>query len=247
MPFAIESLELTKKFGDFVAVDTISFQVEKGTVFGFLGANGAGKTTCIRMLTGLLKPTFGTALIGGYDVVKQPEKVKQNIGYMSQLFSLYADLTVLENIALYGGIYGLKPKTIRSKAQLMLQDLQLEEASKKRVSDLPLGWKQKLAFSVALLHEPKIVFLDEPTSGVDPNTRQQFWELIYRATDQGITIFMTTHYMPEAEYCDQIAIMAAGKLEASGTSRELKDEFEVQTMDEVFIRINDRHRKALNP
>ena len=228
---------LTKKFDDFAAVDQISFEVKKGEIFGFLGANGAGKTTAIRMLIGLSKPTSGSATVAGFDVYKQTEKIKQNIGYMSQKFSLYEDLTVRENIRFYGGIYRLSDKAIKAKTAQLVEELQLEGVVDQLVNSLPLGWKQKLAFSVAILHEPKIVFLDEPTGGVDPITRRQFWEMIYRAADAGITVFVTTHYMDEAEYCDRVSIMVAGKIEALDTPQGLKQTFNVGSMEQVFLKL----------
>jgi len=235
--FAITTDHLTKTFGTFTAVNAISFSVREGEIFGFLGANGAGKTTALKMLTGLLSPTSGTATVAGFDVWKQPEQVKRRIGYMSQKFSLYEDLTVRENIRLYGGIYGLKTAEIKSKTAGLLQKLELESEADKLVGALPLGWKQKLAFSVALLHEPKIVFLDEPTSGVDPLARRQFWELIYEAAAAGVTLMVTTHYMDEAEYCDRVSIMVDGKIEALDTPRTLKAQFEAPDMDEVFRKL----------
>lgn len=233
----IKAEELTRMFGDFTAVDHITFNIERGEVFGFLGANGAGKTTAMRMLTGLLTPTGGTASVAGYDVYTQPEEIKKRIGYMSQKFSLYEDLTVRENIRLYGGIYGLADRTIREKSRSLLETLQLEEAADKRIGSLPLGWKQKLAFSVALLHEPAIVFLDEPTSGVDPVTRRQFWEQIYRVAGEGTTFFVTTHYMDEAEYCDRISIMVDGRIEALGSPDRLKREFGAEDIEQIFIEL----------
>jgi len=229
--------KLTRTFGAFTAVNAITFSVEQGEIFGFLGANGAGKTTALKMLTGLLTPTSGSATVAGFDVWKQPEQVKRRIGYMSQKFSLYEDLTVRENIRLYGGIYGLKMPEIRSKTADLLQKLGIEQEADQRVSALPLGWKQKLAFSVALLHEPKIVFLDEPTSGVDPLARRQFWELIYEAAALGVTLMVTTHYMEEAEYCNRVSMMVDGKIEALDTPRELKTQFEANDMDEVFRKL----------
>ncbi|HEU4829461.1 MAG TPA: ABC transporter ATP-binding protein [Gemmatimonadales bacterium] len=234
---AISTSNLTRRFGDFTAVDAISFDVHAGEVFGFLGANGAGKTTVIRILTGLLAPTSGEAAVAGYDVYRESEAIKRSIGYMSQRFSLYPDLTVRENIRLYGTIYGLPAGEIRSRTDALLGRLQLGDAAAQRVGALPLGWKQKLAFSVALLHEPRIVFLDEPTGGVDPVTRRQFWELIYEAAARGTTVFVTTHYMDEAEYCDRLAIMVAGRLDALGTPRELKERFEAGSIDEVFLQL----------
>ncbi len=234
---AIEARELTRRFGSFTAVDEITFDVGRGEVFGFLGANGAGKTTAIRILTGLLLPTSGTARVAGHDVYTDSERIKRRIGYMSQKFSLYEDLTIAENIRLYGGIYDLSRETIRERTTRMLTRLGLEQSARTQVRALPLGWRQKLAFSVALLHEPSIVFLDEPTSGVDPVTRRQFWELIYEAAARGTTVFVTTHYMDEAEYCDRISIMVAGRIEALGTPAELKQQYAVESIDELFVRL----------
>lgn len=231
---AIEVQDLTRRFGNFTAVDAISFDVGAGEVFGFLGANGAGKTTAIKMLIGLLAPTSGNAHVAGLDIGTQMEQIRRRIGYMSQKFSLYEDLTVLENIALYGGIYGLSENEIASRSSSMLQSLGLNDDM---VGRLPLGWKQKLAFSVALLHEPAVVFLDEPTGGVDPITRRQFWELIYAAAARGTTVFVTTHYMDEAEYCDRISIMVDGRIGAIGTPRELKQKWNVPSVDELFLRL----------
>lgn len=228
---------LTKRFGTFVAVDNISFEVRKGEIFGFLGANGAGKTTAMRMLCGLSKPTSGKGRVAGFDIEKQSERVKQNIGYMSQKFSLYQELKVWENIRLYAGIYGMKPKEIATKSDELLHTLGLFDERETLVSELPLGWKQKLAFSVAIFHSPKIVFLDEPTGGVDPVTRRQFWELIYDATQRGITVFVTTHYMDEAEYCDRLSIMVDGRIEALDSPSNLKKEMGVESMDEVFYNL----------
>jgi ABC-2 type transport system ATP-binding protein len=236
-PVAIEARELTRRFGAFTAVDHITFDVAAGEVFGFLGANGAGKTTAIRILTGLLAPTSGTAHVAGHDVYTESEWIKRRIGYMSQKFSLYEDLTVNENIRLYGGIYDLSRDQIRERTARLLSRLDLERSAGTLVRSLPLGWRQKLAFSVALLHEPSIVFLDEPTSGVDPITRRQFWELIYEAAARGTTMFVTTHYMDEAEYCDRISIMVAGRIEALGTPAELKQRFAVDSIDELFVRL----------
>ena len=233
----ISTDHLTRTFGSFTAVNAITFDVREGEIFGFLGANGAGKTTALKMLTGLLHPTSGTASVAGFDVSKKPEQVKRRIGYMSQRFSLYEDLTVRENIRLFGGIYGLKMADIRVKTAVLLQKLQLADEADKLVGSLPLGWKQKLAFSVALLHEPKVVFLDEPTSGVDPLTRRQFWELIYEAAAEGVTLMVTTHYMDEAEYCDRVSIMVDGKIEALDTPRAMKAQFGAEDMDEVFRRL----------
>ena len=237
MAHVIQTDRLTRKFGAFTAVDSITFTVETGEIFGFLGANGAGKTTALKMLTGLLTPTSGSASVAGFDVWKHPEQVKRRIGYMSQKFSLYEDLTVRENIRLYGGIYGLKTAEIKAKTDSLLQKLALEAEADKLVRSLPLGWKQKLAFSVALLHEPRIVFLDEPTSGVDPLTRRQFWELIYQAASEGVTLMITTHYMDEAEYCDRVSIMVDGRIEALDTPRVLKQQYDTDNMDEVFRRL----------
>jgi ABC-2 type transport system ATP-binding protein len=234
---AIEAHDLTRNFGSFTAVDHITFDVGVGEVFGFLGANGAGKTTAIRILTGLLAPTSGTARVAGHDVYTESERIKRRIGYMSQKFSLYEDLTVGENIRLYGGIYDLTREQVRERAASMLARLGLEQAVGTPVRALPLGWRQKLAFSVALLHAPSIVFLDEPTSGVDPITRRQFWELIYEAAARDTTVFVTTHYMDEAEYCDRISIMVSGRIEALGTPAELKERFGVGTIDELFVRL----------
>lgn len=233
----IHTNKLTKRFGNFVAVDEISFKVNKGEIFGFLGANGAGKTTAIRMLTGLSRPTSGEAIVAGFDVYKQNESIKRNIGYMSQKFSLYEDLTVYENIRFYGGIYGLSNAQIKTKSDELITLLDLQEEAKKLVASLPLGWKQKLAFSVAMIHEPKIVFLDEPTGGVDPVTRRQFWDLIYDASEKGITLFVTTHYMDEAEYCNRISIMVDGRIAALDTPDNLKKQFGAHTMDEVFYQL----------
>lgn len=236
-PNAITATELTKRFGDFTAVDAITFEVKKGEIFGFLGANGAGKTTAIRMLTGLNRPTEGAATVAGFDVFRQPEEIKENIGYMSQKFSLYEDLSVRQNIRFYGGIYGLSGKSIKAKTEQILSELQLGQLADQVVGALPLGWKQRLAFAVSNVHDPAIVFLDEPTGGVDPATRRQFWEMIYAAANGGRTIFVTTHYMDEAEYCDRISIMVAGRIEAMGSPGELKQQFEATTMDEVFVKL----------
>ncbi len=231
---AVVTKNLTKRFGDFVATNAITFDVAQGEIFGFLGANGAGKTTAIRMLCGLLKPTSGEATVAGFDVYRETEKIKQQIGYMSQRFSLYEDLTVRENIRLFGGIYGLSLAAIRQKTAQILQTLELTSVADTLVVSLPLGWKQKLAFSVALVHDPKIVFLDEPTGGVDPITRRQFWDMIYEAADRGTTIFVTTHYMDEAEYCNRVSIMVDGKMEALDTPANLKKQYGVDSMDGVF-------------
>lgn len=228
---------LTRVFGDFTAVNSISFSVAQGEVFGFLGANGAGKTTAIRMLIGLLAPTAGRASVAGFDVATDSEAVRRRIGYMSQRFSLYEDLTVRENIALYGGIYGLTDSEIASRGGQLISELQLDAHADDLVASLPLGWKQKLAFSVALLHEPRVVFLDEPTGGVDPLTRRAFWEMIYSAAARGTTVFVTTHYLDEAEYCDRVAIMVDGRVAAMGTPEALKLEFGSTSLDEVFVRL----------
>ncbi len=235
--FAISTEKLTKRFGDFTAVNEITFEVMKGEIFGFLGANGAGKTTAMRMLCGLLAPTSGSATIAGFDVYRQTEKIKRNIGYMSQKFSLYEDLTVLENIRFYGGIYGMPGARIKTKSIELIQQLGLEKEAKILVKSLPLGWKQKLAFSVAIFHEPEIVFLDEPTGGVDPVTRRQFWDLIYAAAERGITVFVTTHYMDEAEYCTRISMMVDGYIAALGSPSDLKQHINAKTMDEVFYEL----------
>ena len=237
METVIKTKDLTKRFGDFVAVDKITFEVHKGEIFGFLGANGAGKTTAMRMLCGLSRPTSGEAMVAGVDVYHHPEEIKKNIGYMSQKFCLYEDLTVKENITLYGGIYGLSSAHIKEKMEKLLQTLSLTEEANKLVKGLPLGWKQKLAFSIAIFHEPKIVFLDEPTGGVDPITRRQFWEMIYETSRKGITIFATTHYMDEAEYCNRVAIMVDGKIEAMDSPDGLKKTYNGKTMDEVFYMV----------
>ncbi|WP_347158803.1 ABC transporter ATP-binding protein [Pontibacter chitinilyticus] len=234
---AITATGLTKRFGDFTAVDAISFTVEKGEIFGFLGANGAGKTTAMRMLCGLSLPTSGAATVAGFDVYKQTEQIKQNIGYMSQKFSLYEDLTVRENIRFYAGIYGKSSAFIKEKTQRLLQQLHLEAEGDKLVKSLPLGWKQKLAFSVAIFHEPEIVFLDEPTGGVDPVTRREFWQMIYQAAETGITVFVTTHYMDEAEYCHRVSIMVDGRIDALDTPQNLKQQFAARSMDEVFLKL----------
>jgi ABC-2 type transport system ATP-binding protein len=236
-PAAIAVRELTRKFGSFTAVDAISFEVAAGEVFGFLGANGAGKTTAIRMLIGLLAPTAGEARVAGYDIRTEADFVRSRIGYMSQRFSLYEDLTARENIRLYAGIYGLSDEQIRDRTDLLLGRLQMEHYRDDLVRSLPLGWRQKLAFSVAMVHQPEIVFLDEPTGGVDPITRRQFWEMIYEAAANGTTILVTTHYMDEAEYCDRVSIMVEGHIAALGTPEELKAQFGAASMDDVFVRL----------
>lgn len=236
--------KLSKKFGDFVAANELSFEVQPGEIFGFLGANGAGKTTAMRMLCGLLVPSSGEAHVAGFDVYKQREKIKQNIGYMSQKFSLYEDLTVSENIKFYAGIYGLSNSEIKEKTDKLLKQLDLESEANQLVSSLPLGWRQKLSFSVAIIHEPRIVFLDEPTGGVDPVTRRQFWDLIYDASSRGITAFVTTHYMDEAEYCNRISIMVDGVIEALDSPVNLKKKFNAVSMDDVFRQLARRATRS---
>ncbi len=233
----IQVRNLTKRFGTFTAVDNISFEVQKGEIFGFLGANGAGKTTAMRMLCGLSKPTEGEAIIAGFDIHKDTENIKRSIGYMSQKFSLYEDLTVVENIQFFGGIYGLSKKEIQQRTPRLIEKLGLTAESDKLVSSLPLGWKQKLAFSVAIFHHPEIVFLDEPTGGVDPITRRQFWDLIYEASDNGITIFVTTHYMDEASYCHRITMMVDGVIKALDTPSNLKTQYHAASIDAVFFEL----------
>lgn len=225
---------LTRKFGDFVAVNAVSFEVSKGEIFGFLGANGAGKTTAMRMLCGLLEPTSGKASVSGFDIATQTEKVKQHIGYMSQKFSMYEDLTLKENFLFYGGVYGLKRKVIMERLDMMLGLLHLRDELNSLVGSLPLGWKQKLSFSLATLHQPSIIFLDEPTGGVDPITRRQFWDMIYEAANDGVTIFVTTHYMDEAEYCDRVSIMVDGTIKALDSPENLRKSFNAESMDAVF-------------
>ena len=232
--YAIEVNNLTKKFGNFTAVDHISFHVQKGEIFGFLGANGAGKTTAMRILCGLSIPTSGTGEVAGFNISNQSENIKKSIGYMSQKFSLYDDLKVWENIRLFAGIYGVPAKEIEPRTEELLRTLDFTGERNSLVGKLPLGWKQKLAFSVAIFHHPQIVFLDEPTGGVDPETRRQFWEMIYEAADSGITVFVTTHYMDEAEYCDRVSIMVDGRIEALDTPSNLKKTFGVNSMEEVF-------------
>lgn len=229
--------KLTKKFGNFTAVDNISFSVSRGEIFGFLGANGAGKTTAMRMLCGLSIPTSGFAKVAGFDVYRQTEQIKRNIGYMSQKFSLYEDLTIIENIQFYGGIYQLSNNQIKKKSEELIERLDLTDKAYTLVASIPLGWKQKLAFSVAILHEPKIVFLDEPTGGVDPLARRQFWDLIYEAASSGITVFITTHYMDEAEYCNRISIMVDGRIEALDSPSALKEKYNSANMDQVFLKL----------
>jgi len=236
-PTVITVDQLTKKFGAFTAVNAISFDVKKGEIFGFLGANGAGKTTAIKMLIGISKPTAGKANVAGFDVTTQAEDIKKNIGYMSQKFALYDDLTVKENSAFFGGIYGLSRAKIKEKSNELIRELGLQKVENQLVGALPLGWKQKISFSVALLHNPKVVFLDEPTGGVDPITRRQFWEMIYKAADAGTTIFVTTHYMDEAEYCDRVSIMVNGKIEALDTPQNLKADFKAENMNDVFLKL----------
>lgn len=231
---------LVKKFGDFVANDHLSFNVYEGEIFGFLGANGAGKTTAIKILCGLSAPTSGVVQVAGYEVYKQTEKIKKNIGYMSQKFSLYENLTIKENIRFFAGIYGMPAKVIRARMNELMEDLQITQLKNTLISSLPLGWKQKLAFSIAIFHKPKIVFLDEPTGGVDPITRRQFWEMIYDTARSGITVFVTTHYMDEAEYCDRVSIMVDGRIEALDTPSELKKTFNAKNMDEVFLKLARR-------
>jgi ABC-2 type transport system ATP-binding protein len=228
---------LVKTFGSFIANDNLNFEVYRGEIFGFLGANGAGKTTAIRILSGLSKPTSGEVIVAGFDAYKQTEQIKKNIGYMCQKFSLYEDLTVKENIILYGGIYGMNKSLIRERLSELLAKLRYQKYENRIIADLPLGLRQKLAFSIAVLHEPKIVFLDEPTGGVDPITRRQFWEMIYETAARGITVFVTTHYMDEAEYCDRISIMSDGKIVALDTPAALKKQYDAETIEEVFIKI----------
>ncbi len=240
----IKTENLTKRFGTFFAVRELSFEVYRGEIFGFLGANGAGKTTAIRMLIGLLKPTSGIASVAGFDVYKEPDKIKEKIGYMSQKFSLYEDLTVLENLRFFGGIYGLKSETIKSKSAELIKKLGMENIARKLIKELPVGWRQKVAFSVAVFHNPAIVFLDEPTGGVDPIVRRQFWDMIYEASESNITIFVTTHYLDEAEYCNRISIMDEGVIKALDNPSELKKKFDVDSMNDLFNLIA---RKKLLP
>jgi ABC-2 type transport system ATP-binding protein len=244
MEAVIKAEKLSKRFGDFVATNAVSFEVYPGEIFGFLGANGAGKTTAMRMLCGLSRPSSGSASIAGFDVYTQTEQIKKHIGYMSQKFSLYEDLTVVENIRLFGGIYGLNREDVRVKTQRLLEHLKMEEQKNKLVGALPLGWKQKLAFSIAVFHKPKIVFLDEPTGGVDPITRRQFWDLIYEASQQGITVFVTTHYMDEAEYCNRVSIMVDGVIEAMDTPANLKARYEAVSMEDVFFKLARKAKRS---
>jgi ABC-2 type transport system ATP-binding protein len=240
----ITTRNLTKKFGDFAAVDNISFDVYKGEIFGFLGANGAGKTTAMRILCGLSTPTSGSATVAGFDIYKETEQIKSRIGYMSQKFSLYEDLTILENIRFFGGIYGLSRRDLKEQSESLIDRLGLASNAKKLVGELPLGWKQKLAFSVAIIHQPSIVFLDEPTGGVDPITRRQFWDLIYHAADSGITIFVTTHYMDEAEYCNRVSMMVDGRIAALDSPHNLKQKYHSEDMDEVFYQLARKAQRA---
>lgn len=233
----IHTENLTKRFGEFIAVNEITFDVYPGEIFGFLGANGAGKTTAMRMLCGLSIPSSGKATVAGFDVYRKRDSIKKNIGYMSQKFSLYEDLTVYENIRFFGGIYGLSEKQLKTKSEELITQLGLQNQARKLVAELPLGWKQKLAFSVAIIHQPKIVFLDEPTGGVDPVTRRQFWDLIYAAAATGVTVFVTTHYMDEAEYCNRLSIMVDGRIEALDAPHELKKQYAAENMDEVFYQL----------
>ena len=244
---AIEIRNLTKRFGNFTAVDNISFNVRNGEIFGFLGANGAGKTTAMRILCGLSRPSEGEGTVAGYDIRNEQEKIKRNIGYMSQKFSLYPDLTVGENIRLFGGIYGLNDRQIRKKTEEMLSMLDLRQERDKYAGSLPLGWKQKLSFCIALIHDPRIIFLDEPTGGVDPETRRRFWELIYDTAEKGTTIFVTTHYMDEAEYCDRVSVMVDGKIAALDSPENLKTRFSARNMDEVFRIIAGRAEREERP
>ena len=240
---AVEIRNLTKRFGDFTAVDNISFNVRRGEIFGFLGANGAGKTTAMRILCGLSRPTSGEGTVAGYDINTQQEKIKRRIGYMSQKFSLYPDLTVRENIRLFGGIYGLRDKEIKGKTDTLLSMLDMRQERDKFAGSLPLGWKQKLAFSIAMIHDPEIIFLDEPTGGVDPETRRRFWEMIYDASEKGTTVFVTTHYMDEAEYCDRVSVMVDGRIAALDSPERLKEMYRAENMDEVFRTIVGRSGK----
>lgn len=240
----IQVENLVKKFGNFIANDNLTFEVQKGEIFGFLGANGAGKTTAIKILCGLSSPTSGKVSVAGFDVYRQTNKIKQNIGYMSQKFSLYENLTTKENIRFYAGIYGLKSKEISLRMEELLDRLQIGHMKNSLISSLPLGWKQKLAFSIAIFHQPKIVFLDEPTGGVDPIARRQFWDMIYQAAHDGITVFVTTHYMDEAEYCDRVSIMVDGRIEALDTPAALKKTYSAGNMDEVFLKLARRRHET---
>ncbi len=240
----ITASKLTKRFGDFTAVDHISFDVHRGEIFGFLGANGAGKTTAMRMLCGLLFPSSGEATVAGFDVYKENEKIKKSIGYMSQKFSLYEDLTVKENMEFYGGIYHMSDQYIKEKTSSILEQLHLRKEARVLVKSLPLGWKQKLAFAVSIFHDPGIVFLDEPTGGVDPVTRREFWQMIYEASDRGTTIFVTTHYMDEAEYCSRVSIMVDGRIDALDTPANLKKTYSAATMDEVFLQLARKAKRS---
>lgn len=231
---AISVAGLTKRFGSFTAVDHITFDVGRGEIFGFLGANGAGKTTAMRMLCGLSVPTSGTGRVAGYDIISQPEEVKRHIGYMSQKFSLYGELTVKENLRLFSSIYGMSAARFREVSQRLVKDLEMTGMENTLVKDIPVGWKQKLAFVSATMHSPEVVFLDEPTGGVDPVTRRKFWELIYKASSEGMTIFVTTHYLDEAEYCNRVSIMVDGKISALDSPSALKEKYHASTMDEVF-------------
>ncbi|MDD5571535.1 MAG: ABC transporter ATP-binding protein [Bacteroidales bacterium] len=233
----IEVKNLFKKFGSFTANDDLTFDVKQGEIFGFLGANGAGKTTAIKILCGLSKPTSGEVKVAGFDVYTQTENIKKNIGYMSQKFSLYEDLTVTENIRFYAGIYGISRKEIKERTNILVEKLHLESVKDTLIKSLPLGWKQKLAFSVAIFHEPKIVFLDEPTSGVDPITRRQFWEMIYEAANNDMTVFVTTHYLDEAEYCNRVSIMVDGRIDALDSPKNLKEKYNAENMNEVFLKL----------
>lgn len=243
VPDAVEIRNLTKRFGDFTAVDNISFNVRRGEIFGFLGANGAGKTTAMRILCGLSRPTSGEGTVAGYDINTQQEKIKRRIGYMSQKFSLYPDLTVRENIRLFGGIYGLRDREIKEKTDTLLSMLDMRQERDKFAGALPLGWKQKLAFSIAMIHDPEIIFLDEPTGGVDPETRRRFWEMIYDVSEKGTTVFVTTHYMDEAEYCDRVSVMVDGRIAALDSPERLKEMYRAENMDEVFRTIVGRSGK----
>lgn len=240
----ISAIALTKRFGDFMAVDGISFHVSRGEIFGFLGANGAGKTTAMRILCGLLTPTSGEGKVAGFDVRNQSEKIKKSIGYMSQKFTLYEDLTITENMRFFGGIYGMRRNEIREKTAKILEELRLDSQANALVKSLPLGWKQKLSFSVAMLHQPPIVFLDEPTGGVDPVTRREFWEMIYRAASSGTTVFVTTHYMDEAEYCNRVSIMVDGRIEALDTPAGLRAQFDARDMNEVFLQLARKAKRT---